>query len=212
MQMIPVRSRLLPSAIVALLALPAASGAQGRAATARDTVPVAMYPPAGKCRIWMFGVPAAQQPATTDCGTALRQKPANSLVLYGPTQRDAESERFDTKVGEDPRGTKAGSERTNGSAAEQEIERRREDAARARQRQEMQEREARRRAAAERAAILGARTERGGSSTTTPSNGGTTAVPRGSTANSTGSSGSTGSASPPPSPPKPPAEAKKKPE
>lgn len=205
----PVRISLLPSALAALLALPAIVGAQGRGTTSRDTVPVSMYPPAGKCRIWMFGVPAAQQPATTDCGTALRQKPTNSIVLYGPAQRDAESERFDPKVGEDPRSKQAGTERTNGSAAERELERRREDAAIARQRQEMQEREERRRAAAERAAILGARTERGGSSNPAPPSGGTTAVPRGSSANSTGSSGSARPSSPPP---KPPAEPKKKPE
>lgn len=205
----PVRISLLPSAFAALLALPAVAGAQARGGTSRDTVPVSMLPPAGKCRIWMFGVPAPQQPATTDCATALRQKPANGMVLYGPAQRDAESERFDTKVGEDPRGTKGGTERTNGSAAEREMERRREDAARARQRQEMQDREDRRRAAAERAAILGARTERGRSSDPAPSNGGTTAVPRGSSANSTGSSGSARPTSPPP---KPPAEPKKKPE
>lgn len=202
------RASLLPSAIAALLALPAVAGAQARGGANRDTVPVSMFPPAGKCRIWMFGLPPVQQPATTDCATALRQKPANGMVLYGPAQRDAESERFDPKVGEDPRSSKTDRERTNGSAAERELERRREDAARARQRQEMQDREDRRRAAAERAAILGARSARGGS-TPPPSSGGTTAVPRGSSANSTGSSGS---ASPPSSPPKPPAEPKKKPE
>lgn len=205
----PVRLLLLPSAVAALLALPAVSGAQARGGTSRDTVPVSMLPTAGKCRIWMFGVPAAQQPATTDCATALRQKPANGMVLYGPAQRDAESERFDPKVGEEPRGTKASGERTNGSAAERELERRREDAALARQRQEMQERADRRRAAAERAAILGARTERGGSSNPAPRPGGTTAVPRGSSVNSTSASGR---ASPPSSPPKPAAEPKKKPE
>jgi hypothetical protein len=47
-----------------------------------------MLPPAGKCRIWMDGVPAAQQPAPTDCTTALRKKPANGILIFGPAKRD----------------------------------------------------------------------------------------------------------------------------
>ncbi|MFM8567213.1 MAG: hypothetical protein ACKOCV_05980 [Gemmatimonadota bacterium] len=51
-------------------------------------VPVHLLPPAGKCRVWMEEVPTAQQPAPTDCATALRLKPANAVVLYGPPLRE----------------------------------------------------------------------------------------------------------------------------
>ncbi len=61
-------------------------------------VPVAMLPPAGLCRIWISEVPASQQPAPTDCATALRQKPANGTILYGPTERDSMGERFEERA------------------------------------------------------------------------------------------------------------------
>jgi hypothetical protein len=46
-------------------------------------VPPGFYPPAGMCRIWVNGVPAAQQPAPTDCASAVRNRPANGKVLFG---------------------------------------------------------------------------------------------------------------------------------
>jgi hypothetical protein len=50
----------------------------------RDTpVPPGFYPPAGMCRIWVNGVPAGQQPAPTDCASAVRNRPANGKVLFG---------------------------------------------------------------------------------------------------------------------------------
>jgi hypothetical protein len=75
-------------------ALPALAEAQGTARPQMPVVPSHMMPPAGKCRIWMDGVPAAQQPAPTDCQTALRQKPANGTVIFGPTERDLEPSGF----------------------------------------------------------------------------------------------------------------------
>lgn len=50
-------------------------------------VPADMMPPAGKCRIWMQGVSPAQQPAPTDCKTALRQRTSNGVVVFGPTEK-----------------------------------------------------------------------------------------------------------------------------
>lgn len=87
------------TAVVALvLSVPVApAAAQDRRAPtpapapARDSVvdiPESMMPPAGKCRIWMLNVPAKQQPASTDCTTALRQKPANAVLVFGPAVRD----------------------------------------------------------------------------------------------------------------------------
>ena len=51
-------------------------------------VPPAFYPPAGMCRIWINQVPAAQQPAPTDCASAVRNRPANGKVLFGDQPRD----------------------------------------------------------------------------------------------------------------------------
>lgn len=210
------RSALLPSALAALLAFPAIGATQSASeGPDRDRVPVGMFPPAGKCRIWMFGVPAAQQPAVTDCATALRQKPSNGIVLYGPAERDADRERFDPKVGRDPRDAKE-SERKNGSAAEMEIERRRAEADRARMLREMRERDERERQnSADRTRIMSGSESR--RTVSPPSNApggqaqprGTTAVPRASTANS---SAPAGSSTPPAPTPKPPAEGSKKPE
>ncbi len=115
MLMLLVRSRLLPAAVVALLAVPATGAAQSRALVPKeapreassekpkDSMPAQMMPPAGKCRIWMEGVPASRQPAPTDCATALRQKPANGTVIYGPPARDAGNARFQAAPARDAR-------------------------------------------------------------------------------------------------------------
>ncbi|MGA1360638.1 MAG: hypothetical protein ACO32Z_05545 [Gemmatimonadaceae bacterium] len=80
------------------VAVPATAATPTAAASA--SVPVSMLPPAGRCRIWIDGVPASQQPAPTDCATALRQKPANGTILYGPSERDEAGERFERKARE----------------------------------------------------------------------------------------------------------------
>lgn len=59
-----------------------ASPTSGRAAA--DSVPREYQPPEGMCRIWLDGVPAAQQPAPTDCSVAVRNQPPNGRVIYGP--------------------------------------------------------------------------------------------------------------------------------
>ncbi|MEQ1692901.1 MAG: hypothetical protein ABMA00_16550 [Gemmatimonas sp.] len=59
-----------------------ALGAQG-ARQKQDSIPTAYRPPAKMCRVWIDGVPAAQQPAPTDCPTAILKKPANGRVIYG---------------------------------------------------------------------------------------------------------------------------------
>jgi hypothetical protein len=48
-----------------------------------QVVPPGFFPPAGMCRIWINDVPAGQQPAPTDCASAVRNRPANGRVLFG---------------------------------------------------------------------------------------------------------------------------------
>lgn len=60
----------------------AVSAAQSRSSL--PEIPSAYVPPAGMCRVWLHDVPPMQQPAPTDCRTALRGKPVGSTVIYGP--------------------------------------------------------------------------------------------------------------------------------
>jgi hypothetical protein len=53
--------------------------------TARDTIPRAYMPPAGMCRVWLSGVKPQQQPAPTDCATAVRNVPPTGRVVFGDT-------------------------------------------------------------------------------------------------------------------------------
>lgn len=55
-----------------------------------STVPSGYEPPRGMCRIWIEGVPAAQQPAPTDCATAIRKRPSNAAVIFGQPVRSLE--------------------------------------------------------------------------------------------------------------------------
>jgi hypothetical protein len=48
-----------------------------------DDVPAAYRPPPGMCRIWLDNVAPAQQPAPTDCNSAVRNRPANARILFG---------------------------------------------------------------------------------------------------------------------------------
>ncbi|MEO7086115.1 MAG: hypothetical protein ABI442_07875 [Gemmatimonadaceae bacterium] len=51
-------------------------------------IPADARPPKGMCRIWIDNVPAAQQPAATDCPTAVRNRPANARVIFGDEYSD----------------------------------------------------------------------------------------------------------------------------
>jgi len=71
-----------------------ALGAQGRG-RADDAVPKGYEPPRGMCRVWLAGVPATQQPAPTDCATAIRRRPENARVVFGEPARDGRDPRRD---------------------------------------------------------------------------------------------------------------------
>lgn len=67
---------------VVALGSPGVLGAQARG-SAKPEIPASSRPPAGMCRIWLDGVPAAQQPAPTDCASAVRNRPAKGRVIFG---------------------------------------------------------------------------------------------------------------------------------
>jgi hypothetical protein len=52
-------------------------------------VPADARPPKGMCRIWIDGVPAAQQPAATDCPSAIKNRPSNGRVIFGDDDSDS---------------------------------------------------------------------------------------------------------------------------
>ena len=77
--------------LVALLLFPREGSSQSlrptekqppKSAEKNEPVPKAYLPPPGMCRIWVDNVPAARQPAPTDCGTAIRNKPPNARVIF----------------------------------------------------------------------------------------------------------------------------------
>jgi hypothetical protein len=73
--------------IIGLVALgsPGVAESQGRGQSRpkNDDIPQNMRPPAGMCRIWLDDVPAARQPAPTDCASAVRNRPAKGRVIFG---------------------------------------------------------------------------------------------------------------------------------
>jgi len=60
-------------------------------------VPPGFFPPAGMCRIWINDVPAGQQPAPTDCASAVRNRPANGKVLFGDDPPKSKKGKSDKK-------------------------------------------------------------------------------------------------------------------
>jgi hypothetical protein len=67
--------------VSAFLAQPAA--AQDKQAERSPDVPKDQRPPPGMCRIWIDGVPPNKQPASTDCPTAVKNRPRNGRVIFG---------------------------------------------------------------------------------------------------------------------------------
>lgn len=75
---------MLTLAGTAALATPLAARGQAKGP---DTVPAGHVPPPGMCRVWVQGVPPSQQPAPTDCATAVRNRPSNGRVIFGDDVR-----------------------------------------------------------------------------------------------------------------------------
>ena len=74
----------LSAALTTALVVIAARGLEAQGQRARPPeIPASERPPAGMCRIWLDDVPASQQPAPTDCATAVRNRPAKGRVIFG---------------------------------------------------------------------------------------------------------------------------------
>jgi hypothetical protein len=77
--------------VVALTALGGSLEAQVRPRPQEGkpaAVPRSHLPPPGMCRIWLDNVPPAQQPAPTDCASAVRNRPRNGRVVFSEQLRD----------------------------------------------------------------------------------------------------------------------------
>jgi len=73
----------LMSALALAAAVPVAAQQPKDNAKKKSDIPADARPPRGMCRIWIDGVPAAQQPAATDCQSAVKNRPANGRVIFG---------------------------------------------------------------------------------------------------------------------------------
>jgi hypothetical protein len=74
----------------ALLTFACSAGLAGVAHAQKgdEDVPKAYRPPPGMCRIWLDKVPPKQQPAPTDCPTAVKNRPPNGKVIFGDDYKD----------------------------------------------------------------------------------------------------------------------------
>ena len=74
-------------ALLLLLIVAGPAGVGAQASKEKDApIPKAYLPPPGMCRIWLDDVPPARQPAPTECATAIRNKPPNARVVFGPAK------------------------------------------------------------------------------------------------------------------------------
>ncbi|MBA3890676.1 MAG: hypothetical protein H0X64_09100 [Gemmatimonadaceae bacterium] len=62
-------------------------------------IPKSHRPPPGMCRVWLDDVPPGQQPASTDCKSALRNKPAKARVIFGDDYVDNDKKRSPSLTG-----------------------------------------------------------------------------------------------------------------
>ena len=67
---------------VVAVAAPLAAQARPQPQDPKPAVPRTHLPPPGMCRIWLENVPPAQQPAPTDCASAVRNQPRNGKVIF----------------------------------------------------------------------------------------------------------------------------------
>lgn len=78
---------LLTFSVVSLVLVGSSLRAQGPDRDQPPQVSRDHLPPPGMCRIWLDKVPPAQQPAPTDCASAVRNLPRNARVLFNDEKR-----------------------------------------------------------------------------------------------------------------------------
>lgn len=84
-----VRSNVM-AAVTAGLVMASAAMAQDKPKVIKPSdIPESAFPPVGMCRIWLADVAERQQPAPTDCATAIRTMPRDATVLFGDLKRGA---------------------------------------------------------------------------------------------------------------------------
>jgi hypothetical protein len=83
-------SSVVPFVLLVAIATPVkAQRGASRDSAKKAAIPADARPPKGMCRVWIKGVPAAQQPAATDCPTAVKNLPANARILFGDDYADS---------------------------------------------------------------------------------------------------------------------------
>src|SRR6476646_2862817 len=75
--------------LIVATAAPAMAQQAPKDSSKKTPVPADARPPKGMCRVWIDGVPAAQQPAATDCPTAVKNRPNNGRVIFGDDYPDS---------------------------------------------------------------------------------------------------------------------------
>jgi hypothetical protein len=82
---VKLRSLDLRFVIAAIVAMVVVMPSVARAQKERDdeTIPKSAWPAPGLCRVWLKDVAPAQQPAPTDCSSAVRNPPSTATVLFG---------------------------------------------------------------------------------------------------------------------------------
>ncbi len=79
----------LVGSVASLCVLPLSAQEKSTKETKEAVVPLSAQPPAGLCRVWVDNVPASQQPAATDCATAIKNRPLNARVVFGNLKDEA---------------------------------------------------------------------------------------------------------------------------
>jgi hypothetical protein len=75
-------------AVVAASASPLQAQVRPQPQDPKPVVPRTHLPPPGMCRIWLDNVPPTQQPAPTDCASAVRNQPRNARVIFSDEPRN----------------------------------------------------------------------------------------------------------------------------
>lgn len=89
-------SSVLTLALMVAAATPAlAQRTAPKDSSRKPAIPAEARPPKGMCRVWINGVPAAQQPAATDCASAVKNLPSNAKILFGDESPDSTKKRKD---------------------------------------------------------------------------------------------------------------------